>query len=129
MNLNNREILMYYKPHVKKDKNTYVLAQQVSTHIHDINVLKNPPTETQLKEIVDKLGIPIEEMIETESDVYKEKYEDKNFSTMEWITVLVKNPDMIKTPIVFKGKKGLLVKTPSNVLELDPKHGYSDLHR
>lgn len=122
MELKEREILILYKPKEKKDHNTYVLAKQLSEHIREINVLKDKITPTQLKEILDKLGVEVDDIIERESEIYNKMYKDKAFDEAGWIDVLVQNPDLLKTPIVFKGKKGVVVQTPSNVLDLDPEH-------
>lgn len=127
MEFNDKEILLLYKPHVKKDKNTFTLAKQVSEHINDINVLKQPLSETYLREILMLLKVPVEKLIERESDVFKTQFKGKDLDEAGWIQALCKNPDMIKTPIAFKGKQGMIVETPSNVLRLDPKEGFNDL--
>ena len=118
-----REILILYKPKIKKDNNTYALARQLSDHIREVDVFKDKLTPTQLKEVVDMLGVNIEDIIERDSDTYKEHYKDKAFDEADWIEILVQNPDLLRTPIVFKGKKGVLIETPSNVLKLDPEKG------
>ena len=131
MEFKEREIVIFYKPNIKKDSNTYVLASQISNHIRDIDVLKEKLTSTQLKKIIDLLGLPIEDLIERDSDIYKRMYQDKAFDEAGWLSVLVQNPDLLRTPIVFKGKKGMLIETPSNVLSLDDekniKEGKRDL--
>ncbi len=124
---NDREILLYYKPEIKKDKNTYLLASQVSNHINTINVLKETLTETQLREILLRLNVPIEKMIERDSEIFKSEYENKDLDDDSWILAMAKNPDLIKTPIAFLGKRGFIVETPSKVLDLDPKDGFNDL--
>lgn len=131
MEFNEREIVIFYKPKIKKDSNTYVLASQISNHIRDVDVLNEKLTSTQLKEIIDMLGLPVEDIIERDSDIYKSMYKDKAFDEAGWLSVLVQNPDLLRTPIVFKGRKGILVETPSNVLSLDDeknvKEGRRDL--
>ncbi len=122
MEFKDREILIFYKPKEKKDHNTYVLATQLSDQIREVDVLKDKITPTQLKEIIDKLGVKVDDLIERESEIYEKVYKDKAFDEAGWIDVLVRNPDLLKTPIVFKGKKGVLIETPSNVLSLDPEH-------
>lgn len=122
MEFNDREILILYKPKEKKDHNTYVLAKQISEHINEIDVLKDKITPTQLKEIIDKLGVGVDDIIERESEIYNKVYKDKAFDEAGWIDVLVQNPDLLKTPIVFKGRKGVVIQTPSNVLSLDEEH-------
>jgi arsenate reductase (glutaredoxin) len=129
MMLNDREILLYYKPEIKKDKNTYVLASQISNHINTVNVLKEDLSETQLREILLLLKVPVEKLIEKESEVYKKEYNDKDLDEDSWILAMSKNPDLIKTPIAFMGKRGYIIETPSNVLKLDPKDGYNDLNQ
>lgn len=126
--LNDKEILILYKPDKKKDKNTYNLALQLSAHINDFDIIKDPPTETQLKEIIMLLNVSIQDVIDTESDDYLKKYKNAEMDEAEWIKALVSNPQLIRTPIVFKGKKGMIIDTPSNVLELDPKKGFNSLN-
>jgi arsenate reductase (glutaredoxin) len=127
MMLNDREILLYYKPEIKKDKNTYVLATQLTNHVNTVNVLKEDLSETQLREILILLKVPVEKLIEKDSEIYKSKYKDKDLDEDGWVLAMTKNPDLIKTPIAFMGKRGVLVETPSNVLSLDPKDGYNNL--
>lgn len=127
MDFNEREITIFYKPGIKKDTNTYTLARQVSSHIREIDVMKDKVTPTQLKEIVDMLGVDVEKLIERDSDTYREQFHDKDFDESGWIDVLAKNPDMMRTPIVFKGKKGIIIETPSNVLKLDESRGRNEV--
>lgn len=129
MNLNEREILLFYKPEIKKDKNTYLLATQVSNHVNTFDVLKGELTETQLREIILLLDLPVEKLIEREAEVYKREFSNKDLDDDSWILAMTKNPDLIKTPIAIKGKKAILVETPSNVLGLDPKEGFNDLNQ
>lgn len=127
MNFNDREIVIFYKPDIKKDTNTYAMAKQLTEHIREINVMKDRVTQTQLKEIIDILGVGVEEIIERESDAYKKQFQGKSFDEMQWIDVLVQNPEMIRTPIVFKGKRGIIIETPSNVLKLDESKGKNEV--
>ncbi|MDQ3392521.1 MAG: hypothetical protein M3512_00145 [Bacteroidota bacterium] len=127
MEKSNREITLYYKPAIKKDKNTLAMATQITPHIREVDVLKDTPTETQMMTILAQLGIDVEDIIERESEVYKEEYDGKSFDVQGWVQVLVQNPEMIKTPIAIRGNRAILVETPSNILDLDPEKGYNDL--
>lgn len=129
MEFSDKEIVIFYKPDIKKDNNTYVLASQITSHIRDIDVLKEKLTSTQLKKVVDMLGLPIEDLIERDSDIYKRMYKDKVFDEAGWLAVMVQNPDLLRTPIVFKGKKGILIETPSNVLSLDEERNIKEGRR
>ncbi|MGB3181082.1 MAG: ArsC/Spx/MgsR family protein [Cyclobacteriaceae bacterium] len=126
MELNEREITLFYNPASKKSRNTLAMSKQLTDKIKEWDVIQNPPTERQLKEIIDMLDATIDDLIERDSDLYREKYENADFPETEWLTILKKNPELIRTPIVFKGNKGMFIETPSNVLDLDPSGGTND---
>lgn len=127
MEFNKREVTLYYKPNVKKDKNTYDLAKQLSSKVNDIDVTQNTPNQRMLIEIIDKLNGRVTDLIDKDSDPYKRTYYDRDMSDEDWLLALQRNPDMLYTPIAFFGDRGMLVDTPSRVLDLDPKHGFNDL--
>ncbi|MBW3545961.1 MAG: hypothetical protein KY428_10255 [Bacteroidetes bacterium] len=127
MDFNDRQVLIFYKPEEKKDKNTYDLAMQLSEHIRSINVLKDKITETQLIEVLDKLNRKPTDLVDKSSDAYIKKYQGVDLTDDDWLKALIADPEMLFTPIVFYGKRGMLVDTPSRVLDLDPTHGYNDL--
>lgn len=127
MDFNDRQVLIFYKPEEKKDKNTYDLAMQLSEHIRSINVLKDKITETQLIEVLNKLDRKPTDLVDKSSDAYINKYQNVDLTDDDWLKALIADPEMLFTPIVFYGKRGMLVDTPSRVLDLDPTHGYNDL--
>jgi arsenate reductase len=127
METNKNQVTIYYKPEIKKDINTYNLAKQLSEHINDINVMKDMPNERQLIEILDRLNRKPSDLVDKDSHSYKAKFENHDFDDMDWLKTLVANPDMLYTPIVFYGDRGMIVDTPSRVLDLDPSHGTNDL--
>lgn len=126
MEYNKREAIIYWNPDVKRDKNTYNLVKQLTEHINDIDVSKNMPNSRQLIEILDKLGRRAEDLVDKGSTTYKEKFSEVDLVEEEWLKALVANPEMLYTPIVFLGDRGMIVDTPSRVLDLDPTHGFND---
>jgi len=128
LNLNDKEILLFYKPGRKKDKNTLNLAKQVSEHINNRDVTQDPPTETQITEILQLLDRPISDLIDRESEPFKKHYQDSDLTDDQWLKAITNEPDLLKTPIAFKGKRGIIVDTPSDVLELDPKKGFNSFN-
>lgn len=126
MEYNKREAIIYWNPSEKRDKNTYNMVKQLTPHIHDIDVRKDMPTETQLIEIISKLGRRAEDLVDKDSDPFKKQFKNVDLPEEEWLKALVANPDMLYTPIVFLGDRGMIVDTPSRVLDLDPSHGFND---
>jgi arsenate reductase (glutaredoxin) len=126
MEFNKRQVTIFYKPAEKKDRNTYDLAMQLSKHIREIDVMKDKITETQLIELLNHLKRSPTDLVDKSSDTYIKKYDGVDLTDDDWIKALIANPDMIFTPIVFLGDRGMLVDTPSRVLDLDPTHGFND---
>jgi arsenate reductase len=126
METNKREAIIYWNPGEKRDKNTYNMVQQLTEHIRDIDVTKNMPTQTQLLEILGKLDRHAEDLVDKDSTPYKSQYKDVEMDEQQWIKALQANPEMLYTPIVFLGDKGMIVDTPSRVLDLDPSHGFNN---
>lgn len=126
METNKRQATIYWKPSKKRDKNTYNLVQQLTEHIRDIDVTKNMPTQTQLIELLDRLGRRAEDLVDKDSTPYKSQYKKVEMEEEEWLKAIQANPEMFYTPIVFLGDKGMIVDTPSRVLDLDPSHGFNN---
>ena len=80
--------------------------------------LKTPPTTDELKALLKKLGLSVQEIIRKKEPLFIEKYKDKKLSDEKWIAVLVKNPVLIERPIVVKGNKAVIGRPPENVLTL-----------
>lgn len=126
MEFNKREAIIYWKPDVKRDKNTYNMVKQLTPHIREVDVYKENLSQTHLIEVLGKLNRRAEDLVDKDSTPYKEKFHSVDLEEEEWLKALVANPDMLYTPIVFLGDRGMIVDTPSRVLDLDPKHGYND---
>jgi arsenate reductase len=126
MEYNKREAIIYWKPDIKRDKNTYNMVKQLTEHIREIDVRKNMPTETQLIEIISRLDRRAEDLVDKDSDPFKKEFHKVDLSEEEWLKALVANPEMLYTPIVFLGERGMIVDTPSRVLDLDPTQGFND---
>lgn len=67
---------------------------------------KNPLTEKELRELIG--GDPIEPFLNTRTPLYREKnMKLKPPSKDEAIKLMVKDPNLLKRPVIIKGKKKL----------------------
>lgn len=126
MQHNKREAIIYWNPSEKRDKNTYNLLKQLTPHIREKDIRKDTITATQLMEILGKLDRRAEDLVDKDSDPYKKQFKNVELEEDGWVQALVANPGMLYTPIVFLDDRGMIVDTPSRVLDLDPSHGFND---
>ena len=83
-----------------------------------VEYLKETPSEDQLKELLQKLGMEAEALVRKSEAIYKEQYKGKTMSEDEWIAAMVEHPKLIERPIVVKGDKAVLGRPPENVKSL-----------
>jgi len=95
-----------------------LLKQKAKEPIEKVEYLVDVPSEKELKEIIQLLGMKPSEFIRKKEPLYKEKYEGKKFSEDEWIRIMIENPILIDRPIVIRDGKALLCRPSEKVLEL-----------
>jgi arsenate reductase len=109
---------IYHNPRCSKSRKTLQLIQDSGKQVEVVEYLVDIPTEAELKNIIDLLGIKPEQLLRKNEAIFKEQFKGKNLSDDEWIGAMVKNPKLIERPIVVEGNKAVLGRPPENVLEL-----------
>lgn len=117
MNFNKETVTIIYKGNSRSDKEGFGYAQSLKPHVHDIDVTKEPLTSTQLMEIATSLGVDVEELVDKESDIYKEEYNGMSFDANNWLNILSQKPALLKTPIIFDGEKGHIFESGRDVIK------------
>ncbi len=72
--------------------------------------LTEPPSETELEEVLKKMGEDAQFILRKKDKVFLEKFADKNLSNSEWIKAMHNNPSMIERPIVISKDKAWLAR-------------------
>lgn len=126
MEFNPKEITVIYDLNKRGGREALAYAKQMAQNVNEIDVSRQPLTRTQLAELMEKLNVSVEEMIDKKDDLYHEKYQGVDMDENGWLEVLVHNPSMIKTPIGILGKKAIICDLPNRILELDVGQGYDE---
>ena len=78
-----------------------------------------PLTIERLREIVEKLGLPVRNLLRSDEPLARSlKIAQRQLSDDELIKIMVDNPDLIQRPIVVRGDEAVLCRPPENVLKL-----------
>ena len=94
-------IRIYHNPRCRKSRAGLEYLQAKGLGINIINYLKDEPlTEESITRLIAKLGIKPFELVRTQEDFYKTELKGRTFSDHEWIGILVKNPQLIKRPVI-----------------------------
>ena len=114
----NASVTLYHNPRCSKSRAALELLRQRGFEPHVIEYLKTPPSATELRALIAKLGIKPAELVRTGEDVFKEKYKGRTLSDDDWIAAMAEHPILIERPIAVCGGKAVLGRPPERVLEV-----------
>jgi arsenate reductase len=84
-----------------------------------VEYLKHPPSATELKAILKRLGIKPRELVRRGEPLYAELgLEDRELSEDDLIRLMIANPILIERPIVVSGAKAAIGRPPEQVLDI-----------
>ena len=111
---------IYHNQKCSKSRAALELLQSKGLKPTIIEYLKNPPTDFELEEIINKLNIHPKQLIRFKEDKAKELgiSTSDQLTNEQWITILAKNPDLIERPIVVTVTRAVIGRPPENVLKL-----------
>lgn len=109
---------IYHNPRCRKSRETLAILEDAGKDVEIVEYLKDVPSEDEIRKLLAKLNMNVEDIIRKGETIYKEKFKGKNFTEDEWITILHENPKLIERPIVVKGNKAVIGRPPENAKEL-----------
>jgi arsenate reductase len=109
------DFLIYHNPRCTKSRAMLSLLQEHGIEPKVVEYLKDPPTASELKTIIAKLGIKPEQLVRKGEDVYKSNYAGKTLTDAQWVEAMVKNPILIERPIVVSGSRAVIGRPPGNI--------------
>lgn len=111
-------IRIFHNPRCRKSRETLQLIQESGELVEIVEYLETVPTEEELAEIIELLGIKPEQLLRRGEAIFKEQFKGKELTDKEWIKAMIQNPKLIERPIVIKGNKAVIGRPPENVKSL-----------
>ncbi len=112
-------VTVYQKPTCSKCRDTLALLREQGEEFDAINYYEVPLTIERLREIVEKLGLPVRDLLRSDEPLARSlKIAERQLSDDELIKIMVDNPDLIQRPIVVRGDEAVLCRPPENVMKL-----------
>lgn len=113
-----RQITLFYSSRSKRAKQTLAYAKSEGWPVQEIDILKTPPTGTQIAELADRLALQVKDLVNQSHPAYTSKFEPHDFSSDDWIKMIRHNPEIMKQPIALRGDITILVETPTDILRI-----------
>jgi len=118
-NPNHRTLTIYLGGNKNKDNQTLAYAKSQGLAIREVDLTKDRMTGTQLLQLANKMSIEIHELIDPNNESFKAFNIGGKFDQEDWLNLLIKHPEFIKTPIVQGEVKALFIETPSDTLKVN----------
>jgi arsenate reductase len=84
--------------------------------------LEDPPTVEELRDLLDKLGLPPHAIARTSEDEYQALRLSERTSPEEMLQALVQHPRIIERPLLVRGDRAVVARPAERVLEIiDPE--------
>lgn len=106
-------IKIYHNPRCSKSRQGLEILTNSKVDFEIVKYLDTPPTEKELREIIQKLNIEPIELIRKGESIWKESFKGKTLSNDEIIKAMYDFPKLIERPIVISGNKAVIGRPPS----------------
>ena len=112
---------IYHNPRCSKSRATLELIASEGVEPSIVTYLETPPSQEELADILQLLGVEAPEIIRFGESVAKElglSPQDERTQS-EWLELMVKNPILMQRPIVVvDGSQAIIGRPPENVLSI-----------
>jgi len=107
---------IYHNTRCSKSRATLAILEQNNVEFEIVNYLENPPSESELRSVLQDLGIGVRDLIRKGESVYKDlQLSNKSLTEDELIKAMLNNPILIERPIVRTMKGVVIGRPPENV--------------
>ena len=110
---------IYHNPRCSKSRASLAALEERGIEPTIVKYLENPPGRKELADILDKLGMPAEQIVRKGEALFRELgLGGKTLSNDEWSDILVANPKLIERPIVVNGDKAAIGRPLDKVIAI-----------
>jgi len=112
-------VTIYHNPRCAKSRKTLRILESHGIRPTIIEYLKDPPSETALRQLIRLLGIVPRELVRSKEPEFKRAgLNDPSCTSADIIRALARYPKLIERPIVVSGRKAVLGRPPANVMKI-----------
>jgi arsenate reductase len=109
---------IYHNPRCSKSRQGLEILENSGKPFEIVKYLDDNLSAKALTEIVTLLGIKPIELIRKNEAIWKSDFKGKDLTDVEVIEAMANNPKLIERPIVINGKKAVIGRPPSLILDI-----------
>jgi arsenate reductase (glutaredoxin) len=115
------DVIIYHNPDCGTSRNTLGMIRNAGIEPHVIEYLKTPPSRALLKQLIDRMGMPVRQILREKGTPFNELgLSDPAFTDDQLLDAMMTHPILINRPIVVTSKGVRLCRPSEAVIELLP---------
>ena len=115
------DVIIYHNPDCGTSRNTHGLIRNAGIEPHVIEYLKTPPTRALLKQLIDRMGMPVRRALREKGAPFRELgLSDPTLTDDQLLDAMMAHPILINRPIVVTQMGVRLCRPSETVIELLP---------
>ncbi|MFC4171541.1 arsenate reductase (glutaredoxin) [Microvirga sp. GCM10011540] len=115
------DVIIYHNPDCGTSRNTLAMIRNAGIEPHVIEYLKSPPTRLLLRQLIERMGVPVRAVIRQKGTPYEELGLDgPSLTDDQLLDAMMAHPILINRPIVVTPKGVRLCRPSEAVLDLLP---------
>lgn len=111
-------LLVYHNGECSKCKELTEILNNAGQEVQYKFYLHEPMSVEELKTLLQKLDVPVAEIVRRTEPQFEAEYAGKELSENEWLQVIIDNPVFLQRPIVVSGDKAIIARPAQKVLEI-----------
>ncbi len=112
------DITIYQKPTCTTCKEVYQALKEAGVDFDAVDYFTDPIPKAKLKELIQKIGLPVEELIRKKDQLFGDlRLGEKKLTEGQWLDLLAIYPDLLQRPIVEKGEKAIVARPARKIRE------------
>lgn len=111
-------IKIYHNPRCRKSREGLAFLEKLGEDFEVVKYLEDIPTKSELREIIDFLGILPENLVRKSEAIWKEKYKGRLLTDDEILDIMIENPKLIERPIVINGDRAVIGRPTDRISEI-----------
>jgi arsenate reductase (glutaredoxin) len=115
------DVIIYHNPDCGTSRNTLAMIRNAGIEPHVIEYLKTPPARHLLRQLIERMGVPVRAVLREKGTPYEELgLGDPALSDDHLLDAMMAHPILINRPIVVSPKGVRLCRPSEAVLDLLP---------
>jgi arsenate reductase len=116
------DVIIYHNPDCGTSRNTLAMIRNAGIEPHVIEYLKTPPTRLLLRQLIERMGVSVRDVIREKGTPYHDLgLDNPSLTDDQLLDAMMAHPILINRPIVVSPKGVHLCRPSEAVLDLLPQ--------